>query len=275
MKLGKVLFMSIVALCSVACNKGANLPAVEDIAGNYDGYVLASCAYFKNTCSAGEKVVVSKNTDGTAMIACTSATWGELTISSAQMTANDGVYSLTGNGSIKMEKGGNVSSYDCTFTAQISSKDNAQMQFVVADVMGGLTLDFKTGEAPADLLLAGTYKGYSDADCTYFKDKYTDNESLKITANGDGTIAIKFESAAWGTFEVAKATITKSGDEYSFTGEGSVVMEKGDSKNNYDFTVNGTTNAAKDKFSIAFEVPAVMGGLTVTLLPGSAPSTQE
>ncbi|MGM9775591.1 MAG: calycin-like domain-containing protein [Candidatus Coprenecus sp.] len=153
MKLRKVLFMSIVALCSVACNKGANLPAVEDIAGNYNGYVLASCAYFKNTCSAGEKVVVSKNTDGTAMIAFTSATWGELTISSAQKTANDGVYSLTGNGSIK--------------------------------------------------------------------------------------------------------------------------MEKGDSKNNYDFTVNGTTNAAKDKFSIAFEVPAVMGGLTVTLLPGSAPSTQE
>lgn len=80
-----------------------------------------------------------------------------------------------------MGMGGNVSSYDCTYTAVIHSREKAQMQFKVTGVMGGLTLDFTTGEAPADLLLAGTYKGYTDADCTYFQDRYTDDESLKVT----------------------------------------------------------------------------------------------
>ena len=52
-------------------------------------------------------------------------------------------------------------------------------------------------------------------------------------------------------------------------------MGMGDATSNYDFTMSGTSNAAKDNFSIAFNVPAVMGGLTVTLLPGSAPSSEE
>ena len=275
MKLKTVLMMSIVALCSVACSDDENLPTVADIAGNYEGYTLASCAYFQNTCTANEKIVVSENSDGTAMVTFSSASWGEFTIANAQMSENGGVFTLTGNGSTQMGMGGNTSSYECSYTAVISSKDNAQMQFSVAAVMGGLTLDFKTGEAPSDLLLAGTYKGYTDADCAYFQDRYTNDESLKITANGDGTISIKFESASWGTFDVAKATITKNGDEYSITGEGSVAMGMGDATSNYDFTMSGTSNAAKDNFSIAFNVPAVMGGLTVTLLPGSAPSSEE
>ena len=267
--------MSIVALCSVACSDDENLPTVADIAGNYEGYTLASCAYFQNTCTANEKIVVSENTDGTAMVTFSSPSWGEFTIANAQMSKNGGVYTLTGNGSTHMGMGGNISSYDCSYTAVINSKDNAQMQFSVAGVMGGLTLDFKTGEAPSDLLLAGTYKGYSDADCAYFKDQYTNDESLKITANGDGTISIKFESTSWGTFNVANAMITKNGEEYSIAGEGSVAMGMGESTTNYDFTMNGTINVAKDNYTIVFDVPAVMGGLTVTLLPGSAPSSEE
>ena len=128
---------------------------------------------------------------------------------------------------------------------------------------------------PADLLLAGTYKGYTDADCTYFQDRYTDDESLKVTANGDGTLAVLFESAAWGTFKVDKATVRKNGDNYTITGEGTVSMSMGDNVKDYAFTMTGESNAAKDDYSIAFNVPAVMGGLTVTLLPGKAPATAE
>ena len=141
--------------------------------------------------------------------------------------------------------------------------------------MGGMTLTFQTGDAPADLLLAGTYEGYTDADCSYFQNTYTDNESVTLTANGDGTLKVDFESATWGTFTVESATAAKEGEEYVFTGSGSVAMGMGESTSNYDFTLSGRTNAAKDDFSIAFNVPAVMGGLTVTLLPGTAPATEE
>ena len=106
------------------------------------------------------------------------------------------------------------------------------------------------------MLLSGIYKGYTDADCTYFQNRYTDDESLNVTANGDGTLAVLFESAAWGTFKVDKATVRKNGDNYTFTGEGTVSMGKAD-------------------YYLAFNAPAVMGGLTVTLLPGKAPATAE
>ena len=277
MELKTLLAVVVVAPSLAACNKNKDekRPVIADIAGSYEGYTLAGCAYFQNTCTAGETVVVSDNSDGTARVTFTSSTWGEFTIPVAQMSENGGTYTLTGSGQTQMGMGGNVSSYDCTYTAEIHSRENAQMLFNVAGVMGGLTLDFTTGDAPADLLLAGTYNGYSDADCDYFQDRYTDGESLNVTSNGDGTIAVHFESSLWGTFHVDRATIKKNGNIYTFTGEGIVSMGHEGNLNDYAFTMTGESNAAKDDYSIAFNVPAVMGGLTVTLLPGNAPAAVE
>lgn len=274
MKFRTILLLSIVALCSVACSDDENLPTVADIANTYDGYTLASCAYFQNTCTANESIVISENSDGSANVKFSSDSWGDFTISNAQMSENGGVYTLSGSGQAQMGMGGNVSSYDCTYTAIIKSKEDAQMQFKVAGVMGGLTLDFITSEAPAHLLLAGTYKGYTDADCAYFQDRYTNDESLKISANDNGTLAIVFESASWGTFNVASAAVSKNVNDYTITGSGSVAMGMGESVSNYDFTMTGTINSTKDNYSISFNVPTVMGGLTVTLLPGTAPATE-
>ncbi|MDO4755563.1 MAG: hypothetical protein Q4A54_04405, partial [Parabacteroides sp.] len=88
------------------------------------------------------------NADGSAKVTFISESWGEFTIANAQMSANAGVYTLSGNGQTQMGMGGNISTYDCSYTAVIHSKENAQMQFKVPAVMGGLTLDFATGEAP-------------------------------------------------------------------------------------------------------------------------------
>ncbi len=49
----------------------------------------------------------------------------------------------------------------------------------------------------------------------------------------------------------------------------------GDNVKDYAFTMTGESNVAKDDYYIAFNAPAVMGGLTVTLLPGKAPATAE
>ena len=275
MKIKSVLMMLSVASIMMACDKEDSGSKTVDFAGSYKGYTLASCNYFQNMISADETVVITKNTDGSASVSFTSATWGEFTITDAQATVNGGLCTLSGSGQTQMGMNGNTSTYDCTFTAEIRSQDDARMEFRIPAVMGGMTLTFQTGDAPADLLLAGTYEGYTDADCAMFQDRYTDGESVKLTANGDGTLKVVFESASWGTFTVESATATKEGEEYVFTGSGSVAMGMGDSTSNYDFTLSGRTNAAKDDFSIAFNVPAVMGGLTVTLLPGTAPATEE
>ncbi len=275
MKIKSVLMMLSAAVFMMACDKDENGSKTVDFAGSYNGYTLASCNYFQNMISADETVVITENTDGTASVSFTSATWGEFTITDAQATVNGDLCTLSGSGQTQMGMGGSTSAYDCTFTAEIKSQDDARMEFSIPAVMGGITLTFQTGDAPADLLLAGTYEGYTDADCAMFQDRYTDGESVKLTANGDGSVKVVFESASWGTFTVESATATKEGEEYVFTGSGSVAMGMGGSTSNYDFTLSGRTNAAKDDFSIAFNVPAVMGGLTVTLLPGTAPATEE
>lgn len=275
MKIKSVLMMLSVASIMMACDKEDSGSKTVDFAGRYNGYTLASCNYFQNMISADETVVLTKNTDGTASVSFTSATWGTFTITDAQASVSGDICSLSGSGQTQMGMNGNTSAYDCTFTAEIKSQTDARMEFSIPAVMGGMTLTFQTGDAPADLLLAGTYEGYTDADCAMFQDRYTDGESVKLTANGDGSVKVVFESDLWGTFTVESATATKEGEEYVFTGSGSVAMGMGESTSNYDFTLSGRTNAAKDDFSIAFNVPAVMGGLTVTLLPGTAPTTEE
>ena len=275
MKIKSVLMMLSAAVFMMACDKDENGSKTVDFAGSYNGYTLASCNYFQNMISADETVVLTKNTDGTASVSFTSATWGTFTITDAQASVSGDICSLSGSGQTQMGMGGSTSAYDCTFTAEIKSQTDARMEFSIPAVMGGMTLTFQTGDAPADLLLAGTYEGYTDADCAMFEDRYTDGESVKLTANGDGSVKVVFESDLWGTFTVESATATKEGEEYVFTGSGSVAMGMGESTSNYDFTLSGRSNAAKDDFSIAFNVPAVMGGLTITLLPGTAPTTEE
>ena len=267
--------MLSVAGVMMACDKDENGSKTVDFAGNYDGYTLASCNYFQNMISPDETVVITKNTDGSASVSFTSATWGTFTITDAQASISGNVCSLSGSGQTQMGMGGSTSAYDCTFTAEIKSQTDARMEFSIPAVMGGLTIDFATGDAPADLLLAGKYEGYTDADCSYFENRYTDGESVTLTANGDGSLKVVFESATWGSFTVESATAAKEGDEYLFTGSGNVAMGMGGSTSEYAFTLSGRANTAKDDFSIAFNVPAVMGGLTVTLLPGSAPAAEE
>lgn len=276
MKIKSIFMMLSVAALMMGCDKDENGSKTVDFAGSYNGYTLASCDYFQNRISPDETVVITKNTDGSASVSFTSAMWGTFTITDAQASISGNVCSLSGSGQTQMGMGGSTSTYKCTFTAEIKSQTDARMEFKIPAVMGGMTLTFQTGDAPADLLLAGTYEGYTDADCAMFHDRYTDGESVKLTANGDGSVKVVFESDLWGTFTVESATATKEGEEYVFTGSGSVAMGMGGGPaTDYDFTVSGSTNAAKDDYSIVFKVPAVMGGLTITLLPGTAPATEE
>ena len=226
MKIKSVLMMLSAAVFMMACDKDENGSKTVDFAGRYNGYTLASCNYFQNMISADETVVLTKNTDGTASVSFTSATWGEFTVTDAQASVSGDLCTLSGSGQTQMGMGGSTSAYDCTFTAEIKSQTDARMEFSIPAVMGGMTLTFQTGDAPADLLLAGTYEGYTDADCAMFQDRYTDGESVKLTANGDGTLKVIFESASWGTFTVESATATKEGEEYVFTGSGSVAIDQ-------------------------------------------------
>ena len=83
MKLKSILLVSAVALCLTACSDDKDLPSVADIAGNYSGYTLASCAYFSNSCTSDEAISISENSDGTAKITFESNSWGSISILNA------------------------------------------------------------------------------------------------------------------------------------------------------------------------------------------------
>lgn len=110
------------AVFMMACDKDENGSKTVDFAGNYDGYTLASCNYFQNMISPDETVVITKNTDGSASVSFTSATWGTFTITDAQASISGNVCSLSGSGQTQMGMGGSTSAYDCTFTAEIKSQ---------------------------------------------------------------------------------------------------------------------------------------------------------
>ena len=137
----------------------------------------------------------------------------------------------------------------------------------------GKTDDPKTDEPKTVVDLSGTYTGYTDANCSFFEHYYTNDEKLVATAKGDSTLSIFFDSSTWGKFEVSSAAIAKKNDnEYTFYGVGEVAMSMmGAMAGMYGFEMLGTVNATKDKYSVYIKVPAVMGGLTIVLLPGKAP----
>ncbi|MGM9776690.1 MAG: calycin-like domain-containing protein [Candidatus Coprenecus sp.] len=127
----------------------------------------------------------------------------------------------------------------------------------------------KIEEPAINTQIAGEYSGYSSASCNYFSDKITENEKATVTANADGTVDVIFNSSTWSEFKISKATCRKEGDSFIFEGKGSAKLGMGgDQMKDYDFTMNGKTDAAKEKYSILYTIPDVMGGLKIELLPG-------
>lgn len=154
------LALSLVTLCLIACNKKnkdenpepESSVSVAEIAGTYEGYSLASCAFFQDEYTPDEKLSISENSDGTASVVFESTSWGKFYVSNPKISKESGIYKLSGEGKAMMGMNGNISEQDCTFCADINSKDEAVMDFNVTAVMGGLKVKFLTGEAPSESL---------------------------------------------------------------------------------------------------------------------------
>ena len=121
--------------------------------------------------------------------------------------------------------------------------------------------------------VAGTYTGYSTAEFQYSSTPMvSQNQSLKVTAEEGGTVSVSYTSDTWGTFSLSGVTVTESNGSYSLSGSGKTVMGmSADSQSEYDCTLSATVKSTED-FTFAFDVPAVMGGLKITLLPGNPPA---
>ena len=109
--------------------------------------------------------------------------------------------------------------------------------------------------------VAGTYSGYSTAEFQY---------------SPDPMVSVSYVSDTWGKFTVNDAKVSESGDDFSIKGEGSTLMGmQPGSEQEYPCTFTGTVSGDKTDFSFVFDVPGVMGGLKISVLPGTAPSAEK
>lgn len=121
--------------------------------------------------------------------------------------------------------------------------------------------------------ISGTYEGYTLATFSYSPNPIaTDNETIKISKNNDGTVTVDFKSAQWGEFNIPAATVTEKNEACIINGQGKTIMGmNADSKKEYDCTIVGAIDKRNDKAGFTFNVPAVMGGLDIEFYKGQMP----
>lgn len=158
-------------------------PANKAVADKYTGYTVANFQYTTiPMTNNAQTVTIAANTDATAKLTYTSNTWGVFTIETATVILKDGSYAIEGTGTTVMGmEGAEKKSYPCTVAGTISKdKKTVALTFTVPSVMGGLTIAFKEGDAPANMVVAASYSGTMDMS--------VNNASLGVIADSKVTI---------------------------------------------------------------------------------------
>lgn len=275
--------MTAIALLTASCsdddnNENESINPAVNIAGTYAGYSEAAFQYTDTPLvSADESLTIQTDADNTtATITYTSSSFGEFTISGTKVTYASGTYTLSGEGSTMMGMSGNVSEYECTLKGTLNeAKNEGAFTFNVPAVMGGMNITFILGEVPVSKLLAGSYKGWTEASCAYFEGMQATDQTLSLTANADDTFTLAYTSDSWGEFSFESLSVTSANGIYTLSGKGVTMMGMDGNVSEYPCTVTGSIDANKENVSFTFTVPGVMGGLTITFTQGEAPAANE
>lgn len=266
---GGLFFMLYVC---AACSDDRNNPDYAGkIAGTYQGYSAASFAYSSvPVFTTDQTVTVTKETEETVNLSYTDAGWGTYRLEGARVNPSDGKYTFSGNGKVALSMGSApLQEYDYTLTA-VADGEELTFSVSIPAVMGGVRLDFRSGEAPAGVRIAGAYVGKTSVAFQYSPNPVvSENDTLNLEANLDGTADFSYVNGSFGEFSVKGMEVSLSGGVYSFSGQDSVAMGmSGSSPRKYFFTLEGNVDAATRKASFVAKVPAVMGGITVTYTDG-------
>ncbi len=121
--------------------------------------------------------------------------------------------------------------------------------------------------------VAGTYTGYATASFMYSPTPMVSaGQTLTVTEEAAGTVSVSYTSDMWGTFSISDVKVTETDGVYTLDGNGKTVMGmSADTQSEYDCSLTAVVSGTDD-FSFEFDVPAVMGGLKITLLPGNPPA---
>lgn len=272
MKKLRMLSLILVAIMMASCSDDDEIvDNAKNAVGTYSGYTVAGCKYFSNQLSTDQTVAVTYVSVDKVSVNYESDTWGSFSIADATVTSTDNGVMLNGSGVTKMGMSGSeTKEYVCDLTGTIIN-GVADLEFSCPAVMGGLTISFCQGDVPASVVVPGSYTGYTKADCAYFQGMYADEQVIKLEATENDTYKATYTSDTWGEFTVEGITAVAEGNTFVLSGEGVCIMGMGDKVSEYACTFSGTIDLAKETPTFSFNVPAVMGGLTIEFNNGEMP----
>lgn len=272
MKKLKMLSLILVAIMMASCSDDDEIvDNAKNAVGTYSGYTVAGCKYFSNQLSTDQTVAVTYVSVDKVSVGYQSDTWGLFSIAEANVTSTDNGVMLNGSGVTKMGMSGSeAKEYVCDFSGTIIN-GVADLEFSCPAVMGGLTISFRQGDVPAIIVVPGSYTGYTKADCAYFQGMYADEQIIKLEATENDTYKASYTSDTWGEFSIEGITAVAEGNTFVLSGEGVCIMGMGDKVSEYACSFSGSIDFAKETPSFSFNVPAVMGGLTIEFNTGEMP----
>lgn len=212
MKLRNLGLVIIAALMFVACEKeeGTTVSASKEVAGSYTGYSLAKFQYSPQPMvTDGETVVLKETTDGTVSVSYTSSKWGEFSVPAAKASGSDGIYVVMGEGTVVMGMSEDTKKeYQCSLNGTVNKKDGKSgFVFSVPAVMGGLNIEFYTGEIPVAYALTGTYKGVLKMEVGGKEVGSVDDSQFTIE-NADGKTALTLKGFGFGGMQLGDIKVS-------------------------------------------------------------------
>lgn len=206
MKLRNLGLVIVAALMFVACEKeeGTTVSASKEVAGSYTGYSLAKFQYSPQPMvTDGETVVLQETADGTVSVSYTSSKWGEFSVPAAKASGSDGIYVVMGEGTVVMGMSeDSKKEYQCSLNGTVNKTDGKSgFVFSVPAVMGGLNIEFYTGDMPSAYALAGTYNGVLKMEVGGKEVGSVDDSQFTIE-NTDGKIALTLKGFGFGGMQL-------------------------------------------------------------------------
>ncbi|MBP5418300.1 MAG: hypothetical protein J6Y72_00605 [Bacteroidales bacterium] len=263
------LFFAAAMTAFVACDKDDDDETditADKVAGSYSiTYSLATTKYFSNmyTDESGNSVVLTQVGDTTVSVAFTSSTWGTFAIN-AGVSVENGVYIISGEGSVEMVAHGETKSYDATVEGTFADGAFTSLVFTAPSVMGGTAITVYNTTVNAAYSVAGEYNGTLSAkiesmglDCGS-----VDNQTITITAAEDGTIGVAIPAFTYAKMGTTIPAATLNGIAVAAAEDGSYTIGETEfsetvtvdgAEKTYSGTMSGTISANK-KATIVYEL---------------------
>ncbi len=177
---GSVTVSDITTLINVYLEQGVEEQADTTLFHEFMGYIFVSSAYFTDSYYGNEaKLAVYKTTAGEYIVTFSDPQWGDATFTHVTVGRE-----LAGDGTLTMFYHGKMYEYAATLSGPMTTP-----VISIPDVMGGTSITFHVGDAPACYTTAGNYSGTNTVVVGGMY-AYTADGTYKITANADGTINI-------------------------------------------------------------------------------------